>query len=663
MAKFINEAYTTICSERTLQTNDNGFFMDFVKLIKKHAGDSWIDNEFGKLKSDKERIRCIYLSERTQKPIVNVLSNVQEVFRTKSAGISQGKRLEAEKAFQKGDLRSSLMLYSQSVLRSPETSINNHFDSGGTLSLALWGRSEVLMALKEYSLALNDIQSALKENLPNIFKADAFWRMGKCYKAMGEKIRATVSFDLCEKLLENNKKRLEELHIDREMSITVDLATIKIGEKVTPSVEGEVHEIYPCASRKIQINESEKLGKHAVANNNIRTGETLVVESPYAACLLPEMFGTHCHHCFERLKAPVGCPDCANVAFCSMACRNKAVCSYHKYECKFLDLLIGSGMSILSHTALRMITQNELSTCLEIYKNKSSERVYSLCTNAEKRCADDFFQRTLMAVFLLRCLQKAGYFRTSGRDAIPSEDEFCVGELLLYHLQMLQFSAHEIYETRKTADCCFKDSRTISIGVGIYPTVALFNHDCYPAVTRHFVGKDIVIKASRPLKRNEIIAENYGPIFTRKCLQERQICLNSRYWFQCQCNACMFNWPTIDGGLDNFSKRVKCPTESCSYYFTLPLLKDSVKCPKCSNEVTLTQQYQSLKLCEEQYEIGSQLMNENRPKEAIAIFCKAIDTFHRISCPPHKETHTAQEKLQLCVASFGNVSETLVRRS
>lgn len=72
--------------------------------------------------------------------------------------------------------------------------------------------------------------------------------------------------------------------------------------------------------------------------------------------------------------------------------------------------MIGSGMSILSHTALRMITQKDLQSNLKIFANKCEEKAYKLCTNAEKRKPKDFLQRTLMAAFLLRCLQKSGYF-------------------------------------------------------------------------------------------------------------------------------------------------------------------------------------------------------------------------------------------------------------
>lgn len=67
-------------------------------------------------------------------------------------------------------------------------------------------------------------------------------------------------------------------------------------------------------------------------------------------------------------------------------------------------------MSILSHIALRMVTQKKLDEILNIHKNRSLEKVYNLCTNAPLRSPQDFLQRTLMAGFLLSCLKKSGYF-------------------------------------------------------------------------------------------------------------------------------------------------------------------------------------------------------------------------------------------------------------
>lgn len=76
-------------------------------------------------------------------------------------------------------------------------------------------------------------------------------------------------------------------------------------------------------------------------------------------------------------------------------------------------------------------------------------------------------------------------------------------------------------------------------------------------IFRHFEGKNIVLTSVRPLKANEIVPENYGPVFTRKTLAERQRSLSSRYWFDCKCLACEQDWPCLNQGLENVSKRIK----------------------------------------------------------------------------------------------------------
>ncbi|CAH1168510.1 unnamed protein product [Phyllotreta striolata] len=652
MSDFDDKDYRSRCSEKTLQTECNGFFMDFVHLVKENAGETWIKKKFGRLKSDKDRIRSVYESEETKEIVLKLLSNVQQVYRKKDGTISILKRLEAEAAFDDGDFNKSLLLYSQSVLRAPKTGECSTYDSGLSLSLALWGRGKLLISMQEYHLALTDIQQAIKEHLPNIFKGDAYWKMAICYKALKEDKKSKVAYDLAEKLLDS-KERLEEIRKDRES----DIRWVGNGAKNSKSNTSK-----PFLSEKLTVKTAENLGRFVVAKKEIKTGETLVVESPYAACLLPDMFGTHCHHCFVRLRAPVGCPDCSNVAFCSPTCKDAATSTYHTYECKYLDLLIGSGMSILSHTALRMITQQSYQKTLEMCKTKSDQEVLSLCTNSDKRESGDFLQRALMAAFLLRCLQKSGYFGTDGSNVLPNEDELLIGELLLFNLQMLQFNAHEVFEQLMTNDCDLKSSKLLYIGVAIYPKVALFNHDCYPAVTRYFKGKDIVITAVRPLHPNDTVAENYGPIFSRKTLQDRQRILSSRYWFKCECNACTFNWPLMDA-LEESTKNIRCCNENCNGYFTLPVSNVSITCSKCKAITKVEDRVKLLQRCEEQYEEGFELMMNRKYEEAAAVFCKAIDLFNSISCPPHRTTHMAQEALQLCLTTFGNVSNVLVKKS
>lgn len=60
---FNDHQYLKICSEKTLQTNDKGFFMDFVRMVSENAGEAWIKNVFGKVKSNRERIDILYRYE------------------------------------------------------------------------------------------------------------------------------------------------------------------------------------------------------------------------------------------------------------------------------------------------------------------------------------------------------------------------------------------------------------------------------------------------------------------------------------------------------------------------------------------------------------------------------------------------------------------------
>lgn len=63
-------------------------------------------------------------------------------------------------------------------------------------------------------------------------------------------------------------------------------------------------------------------------------------------------------------------------------------------------------------------------------------------------------------------------------------EELFVGELLLRHLQLLQFNAHEISELQLEAPMKLNSARSVFLGGGLFPTLALFNHSCDPGIIR-----------------------------------------------------------------------------------------------------------------------------------------------------------------------------------
>lgn len=62
------------------------------------------------------------------------------------------------------------------------------------------------MDLLDYNSALIDVQAALKENLKETYKGEAYKRMGICYKAIDDKNRAGVAFSIAQKLLQTDLK-------------------------------------------------------------------------------------------------------------------------------------------------------------------------------------------------------------------------------------------------------------------------------------------------------------------------------------------------------------------------------------------------------------------------------------------------------------------------
>lgn len=137
-----------------------------------------------------------------------------------------------------------------------------------------------------------------------------------------------------------------------------------------------------------------------------------------------------------------------------------------------VDILHASGVSILSWVALRILTQGTLEYFLEKKakleqlgedpgemphnsEEKSEtidyERVFQLATLSHLRKDKDFFDRTFMAIFLFQCLRASGFLPMAQNRHIDdaqniTEEEIFIATLILRHLQLLQFNAHEIHE-------------------------------------------------------------------------------------------------------------------------------------------------------------------------------------------------------------------------
>ena len=79
-----------------------------------------------------------------------------------------------------------------------------------------------------------------------------------------------------------------------------------------------------------------------------------------------------------------------------------------------------------------------------------------------------------MAICLLKILKAAKYFPHNKEDVeVFTNDELFVGSLMMRHLNVLQFNAHEIYELLRGDRRNMKPNKNLLIGLGVYPQVLI----------------------------------------------------------------------------------------------------------------------------------------------------------------------------------------------
>lgn len=137
----IDKIFTSECSSRTVQANENGFFKNFYYTIVdsfKTEGEwkNWLKNQFGKLESDKEKLKLLYNDPSVSWDILGTLEHVAEIYRKKDAMFSWQKREQVMKLLKQVSsgncafgLDKVLILASQAVMRAPMKGLQKHICS------------------------------------------------------------------------------------------------------------------------------------------------------------------------------------------------------------------------------------------------------------------------------------------------------------------------------------------------------------------------------------------------------------------------------------------------------------------------------------------------------------------------------------------------------
>lgn len=116
-------------------------------------------------------------------------------------------------------------------------------------------------------------------------------------EAMAEGARAEISLKIAEKLAGANTGIIV---MTRKEIALIKPAKRELLTEVTPLLtHGENPELSGAAN-VVKLVETKDKGRFVVADQGLKTGDVVLAENPVAACLLPNFFGTNCHHCFKR---------------------------------------------------------------------------------------------------------------------------------------------------------------------------------------------------------------------------------------------------------------------------------------------------------------------------------------------------------------------------
>nr|CAD7438443.1 unnamed protein product [Timema bartmani] len=587
----------------------------------------------------------------------------------KDGDVAKGLKDAGNRAFQSGDNKSALALYNKSVLKTPWTSAASR-----DLSVSVANRSAALYHLKQYQPALDDIAFVSTLDYPLELNYKVLDRKARCLLAMNQLKDALEAFKATLKALDGAKLP-DERRMKWQSDIQIMIAMLARNKELTndplppsvtvlPHVSGGRNKHYESASAAVNVCRSEEMGRYAVAAIDIKAGHTVVVEKAYCSVLLAEHRATHCFHCFNSVStsstiyAPqsgVSSPGSAVGVWsvCDLSDgTTDTVSDKHPTNIRyFLDMREQLNTSaILSQTLCPTLSQQEDAVYEpRVYQGSHYLSMYHLVRHHSHRSIDDWLQRTGMAVFLFRCLQVSGYFgedsSLSGTHLNP--DHLLVGGLLLRHLQSLQFNAHEISELQLGNK---GESKSVFLGGGLYPTLALFNHSCNPGVTRYFRGTSVVVRTVATHRQGEMLAENYGPIFTQDPRAHRQATLREQYHFECVCAPCRQDWPKFED-MNPGLLRFRCDSgDGCSQVLEVAAETDQfmVQCPTCRGYTNILKGLKTL-------QVASSLAEKGRVSEALSKFLDILSVLDKTLVPPFRDYHLCQQSVRTCMLKLGNL--------
>ncbi|KAM6943616.1 histone-lysine N-methyltransferase SMYD3 [Xenentodon cancila] len=268
----------------------------------------------------------------------------------------------------------------------------------------------------------------------------------------------------------------------------------------------------PAAERFV----SPGKGNGLRATTRIRRGQLITSADPLACCVSGKHARSVCHHCFTRQETLLRCSQCKMARYCNSTCQKQAW-SGHKRECKCLCSLrprLPTDAVRLAAKLIFALSSPPQSSSQELYTFDEHESHLNSMSEQKKQ---GLSQLALMLELYIK-------------EEVPD---------LMQEAPALPPSCREALSVIAKVTCnCFaiSDGELQEIGVGVYPSLSLLNHDCRPNCVMMFEGTKLQLRAVQDISPEEELTISY--VETLSLTEERQRQLEDQYHFTCCCQRC-----------------------------------------------------------------------------------------------------------------------------
>ncbi|XP_050701007.1 SET and MYND domain-containing protein 4-like [Eriocheir sinensis] len=450
-----------------------------------------------------------------------------------------------------------------------------------SLSYAYEARACLLFEMEQYKKCMRDIDIILELRCPPAIAAKLNEMRKTCEEHIGSPREVASPISPEPRKRDSKESPSKSKSSDRPVSFKYRCPDPPVLVDTSPNI--------PAFSSSVKLAYNKDVGRYLVASRSIDHGELLAVEESFCTTVRMENLRTYCTVCMKRTMAPLPCPSCSMVVFCSQRCRIQGLANVHWQECPILPTLFELNMGINPLLALKLFMQTtheklrEMTPQLmaearhrppqyrgfddDVYDHTHYRTVYNLVTNKEKRGYKDFLSRAMEAFLALKLLQNGGrYFRDGERKAFrPSEEDLIfTGSLLMHHMMNFACNSGGIFEIEIVGKEVDKNPLLV-YGAGIFPAVSLMSHACYASCVVLSYGKYRVVKACRAIPAGAQLTCQYVDV-VKGNFRERRARLLPQYFFVCRCEACEMNWPDGLQYTSAFNLRcVRCHTHVNSF--------------------------------------------------------------------------------------------------